>query len=90
MEEALYDTPMSREFVGIDAGEHNLPDESTILRFRHLLEAHNLSLQILAVVNATMAVNWLLLKSGRVIDATLIAAPRSTKNRSGECDPEMH
>ena len=90
MEEALYDTPMFREFVGLDAGEDNLPDESTILRFRHLLEAHNLSLQILATVNATLAAKGLLLKSGTVVDATLIAAPSSTKNSSGERDPEMH
>jgi IS5 family transposase len=70
-------------------GEDNLPDESTILRFRHLLEAHNLSLQILATVNATLAAKGLLLKSGTVVDATLIAAPSST-NSSGERDPEMH
>ena len=90
MEEALYDTPMFREFVGLDTGEDNLPDESTILRFRHLLEAHNLSLQILATVNATLAAKGLLLKSGTVVDATLIAAPSSTKNSLGERDPEMH
>ncbi len=90
MEEALYDMALFREFVGLDAGEDNLPDESTILRFRHLLEAHNLSLQILATVNATLAVKGLLLKSGTVVDATLIAAPSSTKNSSGERDLEMH
>jgi len=90
MEEALYDTPMFREFAGLDAGEDRLPDESTILRFRHLLEAHSLSLQILATVNATLAAKGLLLKSGTVVDATLIAAPSSTKNSSGERDPEMH
>ena len=90
MEEALYDMALFREFVGLDAGEYNLPDESTILRFRHLLEAHNLSSQILATVNATLAAKGLLLKSGTVVDATLIAAPSSTKNSSGERDPEMH
>jgi IS5 family transposase len=90
MEEALYDTPMFREFVGLDAGEDNLPDESTILRFRHLLEKHQLSIQILATVNSTLAAKGLLLKSGTAIDATLIAAPSSTKNSSGERDPEMH
>ena len=89
MEEALYDMALFREFVGLDAGEDNLPDESTILRFRHLLEAHSLSLQILATVNATLAAKGLLLKSGTVVDATLIAAPSSTKNSSGERDPEM-
>jgi IS5 family transposase len=90
MEEALYDMALFREFVGLDAGEDNLPDESTILRFRHLLETHNLSLQILATVNATLAAKGLLLKNGTVVDATLIAAPSSTKNSSGERDPEMH
>ncbi|HAJ12501.1 MAG TPA: IS5 family transposase [Comamonadaceae bacterium] len=90
MEEALYDTPMFREFAGLDMGEDHLPDESTILRFRHLLEQHQLSLQILATVNATLAAKGLLLKSGTVVDATLIAAPSSTKNSSGERDPEMH
>ncbi|MCM3565715.1 IS5 family transposase [Hydrogenophaga intermedia] len=90
MEEALYDTPMFREFAGLDMGEENLPDESTILRFRHLLEQNNLSLQLLATVNATLTAKGLLLKSGTVVDATLIAAPSSTKNGSGERDPEMH
>ena len=57
MEEALYDTPICREFVGLDASEDNLPDKSTILRLRHLLEANNLNLQIWATVNATLAAN---------------------------------
>ena len=90
MEEALYDTPMFREFAGLDMGEDNLPDESTILRFRHLLEKHQLGLQLLATVNAMLTAKGLMLKSGTVIDATLIAAPSSTKNSSGERDPEMH
>jgi transposase, IS5 family len=86
MEEALYDTPLFREFAGLD-WEDNLPDESTILRFRHLLEAHNLSDQILATVNATLRAKGLLLKQGTVVDATLIAAPSSTKNSTGTRDP---
>jgi IS5 family transposase len=90
MEEALYDTPMFREFAGLDMGEDPLPDESTILRFRHLLEFHNLSVQILATVNANLTTKGLLLKQGTVVDATLIAAPSSTKNQDGERDPEMH
>ena len=90
MEEALYDTPMFREFAGLDMGEDHLPDESTILRFRHLLETHDLSLQILATVNATLTAKGLLLKQGTVVDATLIAAPSSTKNSTGTRDPEMH
>ena len=60
MEEALYNTPMFREFAGLDAGDDNLPNESTILRFRHLLDAHNLSVQILATVNATLTAKGLL------------------------------
>ena len=78
MEEALYDMALFREFVGLDTGDDNLPDESTILRFRHLLEAHNLGLQILATVNATLAAKGLLLKSGTVVDATLIGNPPET------------
>lgn len=90
MEEALHDVPLYREFAHLDAGISRLPDESTILRFRHLLEANNLSVQLLASINATLATKGLLLKNGTVVDATLIAAPSSTKNSSGERDPEMH
>ncbi len=90
MEEALYDTPMFREFAGLDIGQDCLPDKSTILRFRHLLETHKLSKQILATVNATLTAKGLLLKQGTVIDAALIAAPSSTKNSTGTRDPEMH
>jgi IS5 family transposase len=90
MEEALHDVPLYREFSGLDAGITRLPDESTILRFRHLLEANDLSLKLLATINATLATKGLMLKTGTVVDATLIAAPSSTKNSSGERDPEMH
>ena len=90
MEEALYDMALFREFAGLDMGEDNLPDESTILRFRHVLEKYQLSLQLLATVNATLTAKGLLLTSGTVVDPTLIAAPSSTKNSSGERDPEMH
>ena len=67
-----------------------LPDESTILRFRHLLEEHGLSQQILATVNAKLIERGLMLKTGTVVDATLISAPSSTKNDSCERHPEMH
>ncbi len=90
MEEALYDTPMFREFAGLDVGEDHLPDESTILRFRHMLEANDLSVQILATVNAMLTAKGLMLREGSVVDATLIAAPSSTKNSTGTRDPEMH
>jgi IS5 family transposase len=90
MEEALHDVPLYCEFAQLDAGITRLPDESTILRFRHLLEAHNLSAQLLATINATLTAKGLMLKTGTVVDATLIAAPSSTKNDKGERDPEMH
>lgn len=90
MEEALHDIPLYREFAKLDAGITRLPDESTILRFRHMLEQNDLGVQILAAVNAKLIDRGLLLKTGTVVDATLIAAPSSTKNGKGERDPEMH
>jgi IS5 family transposase len=90
MEEALHDISLYCEFAHLDPGATRLPDESTILRFRHLLEANNLSILLLATINATLATKGLMLKTGTVVDATLIAAPSSTKNSSGERDPEMH
>ena len=90
MEEALYDTALFREFAGLDMGEDHLPDESTILRFRHRLERHKLADQILATVNELLAAQGLLLKAGTAVDATLIAAPSSTKNKDRKRDPEMH
>ena len=90
MEEALRDVPLSCEFAHLDAGISRLPDESTILRFRHLLQENNLSIQLLATINATLTAKGLMLKTGTVVDATLIAAPSSTKNSGGERDPEMH
>jgi len=88
MEEALHDVPLFREFAGL-TWETRLPDETTILRFRRLLEEHKLAPQILAVVNELLGAKGLLLRTGTVVDATLIAAPSSTKNASGERDPEM-
>ena len=90
MEEALYDTPVFASFARLDPGITPLPDESTILRFRRLLETHQLGLQILALVNAILTDKHLLLRQGTVVDATLIAAPSSTKNANGERDPQMH
>ena len=90
VEEALYDTPVFASFARLDPGISTMPDESTILRFRRLLETHQLGLQILALVNAILTDKNLLLRHGTVVDATLIAAPSSTKNASGERDPEMH
>ena len=90
MEEGLHDVPLYREFARLDAGMSRIPDESTILRFRHLLEEHSLAAQILNCVNTQLAHAGLLLKAGTVVDATLIAAPSSTKNSTGSRDPEMH
>jgi IS5 family transposase len=90
MEEALHDVPLFREFAGLDNWSTRLPDESTILRFRHLLEKHKLAERMLVTVNELLRGKGLLLKAGTVVDATLIAAPSSTKNASGERDPEMH
>lgn len=89
MEEALHDVPLYREFADLEGPMRRLPDESTILRFRHLLEAHGLAAQILATVNGVLQERGLMLKSGTVVDATLISAPSSTKNNAGERDPEM-
>ena len=89
MEEALHDMPVFREFAGLEGWDERLPDESTILRFRHLLEKHKLAAQILQTVNDLLSSKGVMLKSGTVVDATLIAAPSSTKNSSDERDPEM-
>ena len=89
MEEAFFDTPIYREFAQLDAFGR-LPDESTILRFRHRLEKHKLAEQILAVVNELLVQKGLLLKAGTAVDATIIAAPSSTKNKDKMRDPEMH
>lgn len=88
MEEALIDQHLLRRFAGLDGGDA-LPDETTILRFRRLLEEHQLALSILAVVNHLLSEQGLLLKRGTIVDATLIAAPPSTKNIDGARDPEM-
>lgn len=89
MEEALYNTPMFREFAGQDVGEDHLPDVNTILRFRQLFEVNDLSLKIMATVNAMLTGKGLLLKQGS-LDTMLIVAPSSTKNSSGERDPEIY
>jgi len=87
MEEALL--PLFREFAKISQGVARLPDETTILRFRHLLERHDLAPDMLRLVNDILGAKGLLLRTGTVVDATLIAAPSSTKNADGQRDPEM-
>ena len=89
MEEELHDRPLYRRFAGLD-GAARMPDESTILRFRRLLEKQQLAPQVLRLINDGLTRQGLMLKSGTVVDASIIAAPSSTKNKSGERDPEMH
>ena len=89
MEEAFFDVPLHREFAQLDVNERML-DKSTILRFRHRLDKHKLADAILTTVNDLLSSQGLLLKEGSAVDATLIAAPSSTKNKGGKRDPEMH
>jgi IS5 family transposase len=89
MEEALHDVPLYREFAKLDGATARLPDETTILRFRHLLEKHNMAVDMLRVVNDLLQHRGLMLRSGTAVDATLISAPSSTKNADGQRDPEM-
>lgn len=90
MEETLYDTPLCCECARLDAGMVRMPDEATIFWFRQLLEGRSLSTKLLAVINATLNTKGLMLKTCKVVDATVIAGPGATKNRAGERDPEMH
>jgi len=90
MEDALIEVPTMRRFAGIDMISDRIPDETTILTFRHLLEKHDLGQQIFEVVKAHLKANGMAMKQGTIIDATLIAAPSSTKNKTNERDPEMH
>jgi IS5 family transposase len=89
-EDSLYDSESMRRFAGIELLDDAVPDESTILRFRHLLEQHRLTEQIFGLVRGLLESKRLLLKSGTIVDATIIAAPPSTKNAAGARDPEMH
>ena len=88
-EETLYDSEAMRRFAGIELGDDRIPDETTILNFRHLLERHGLTEAVFAEVNAHLADKGITLRSGTLVDATIIDAPSSTKNKSGARDPEM-
>lgn len=90
IEDALYDSQAIRRFVGIDLGRESAPDATTLLTFRHLLEKHHLTESIFSAINAHLADKGLFLREGTIVDATLIAAPPSTKNKAGERDAEMH
>ncbi|WP_405119794.1 IS5 family transposase [Pseudomonas leptonychotis] len=88
MEEALYETTILRQFAGLSL--ERIPDETTILNFRRLLEKHELAAGILAVINGYLGDRGLSLRQGTIVDATLINAPSSTKNKDKKRDPEMH
>lgn len=90
VEEALYDSASMRSFVGIDLGVEPAPDETTVCKFRHRLEKHGLGKTIFKAVNTYLKENGLKVSTGTIVDATIISAPSSTKNSSGERDPEMH
>jgi IS5 family transposase len=90
VEEALYDSLTMRGFVGIDLGREPVPDETTVCRFRHLLEAHDLGRRLFDQVQRHLAAKGLRVATGTIVDATIISAPSSTKNADKARDPEMH
>ena len=90
VEEALYDVESMRRFARIDLGNEPVPDETTICKFRHLLETHKLAEKLFEAVNLHLASRGLKLSEGTIVDATIIHAPSSTKNREKKRDPEMH
>ena len=90
VEEALYDSRAMRRFVGIDLGREPAPDETTVCKFRHLLEAHNLGDQLFALIAEYLEDNGLTVNTGTIVDASIIDAPSSTKNKDRKRDPEMH
>src|SRR3981189_1060349 len=90
VEEALYDSVVMRDFVGIDLGREPVPDETTVCKFRHLLEEHGLGGEMLETVNLHLEGKGVRITTGTIVDATIISAPSSTKNREQKRDPEMH
>jgi IS5 family transposase len=90
VEEALYDSVAMRSFVGIDLGVEGAPDETTVCKFRHLLERHKLGKTLLKAVNEHLRRSGIKIANGTIVDATIIGAPSSTKNKDGKRDPEMH
>ena len=90
VEEALYDSAVMRLFVGIDLGQEPVPDETTVCKFRHLLEEHKLGGEMLERVNVHLQEKGVRITTGTIVDATIIHAPSSTKNREEKRDPEMH
>lgn len=90
MEDAIYEIDSIRRFVGFGSVLDALPDETTILNFRHFLENHNLTAQLLSTINGHLQAQGLMLSHGTMVDATIIEAPTSTKNKKKQRDPEMH
>ena len=90
VEEALYDSVVLRQFVGVDLGQEPVPDETTVCKFRHLLEEHQLGGAMLETVNQHLQEKGVRITTGTIVDATIIHAPSSTKNREEKRDPEMH
>jgi len=88
-EDAIYDSESMRRFAGVELGEDKIPDETTILRFRHILEENDLTKAIFEEIGSLLEERGLMLKRGTIVDATIIHAPSSTKNREGKRDPEM-
>jgi IS5 family transposase len=90
VEEALYDSASMRRFVGIDLGREPAPDETTVCKFRHLLEMHGLAKDLFKAVNRHLYDKGMKVSQGTIVDATILSAPSSTKNRDKARDPEMH
>ena len=90
LEDALYDSQALRDFVGIDLSRQSVPDATTLLKFRHLLQDNNLTRALFDEINAHLGQKGLLMRAGTIVDATIIAAPSSTKNEGNARDPEMH
>lgn len=90
LEDALYDSQSLREFVGIDLARESVPDATTLLKFRRLLEDNELTAQLFDEIKALLGERGLLLREGTLVDATIIAAPPSTKNKDNARDPDMH
>lgn len=90
VEEALYDSNAMRQFVGIDLGREAAPDETTVCRFRHLLEEHDLGRAIFEQVHRHLEAQGLKVTTGTIVDATILSAPSSTKNKKQARDPDMH
>jgi IS5 family transposase len=90
VEDAIYDSQSMRDFVGIDLARESVPDATTLLKFRRLLEEHRLTVRLFEEINTHLGERGLLLREGTMVDATIIAAPPSTKNKDQARDPEMH